>query len=51
MRFMAKLEDLVHKEFGLGSSSRRVFAHYMVRPLDMLAAPLPVLNIIQPRLV
>ncbi|KAK0644585.1 glycoside hydrolase [Cercophora newfieldiana] len=30
MRFMDKLKDYVHKEFGLGSGSRKVFAHYMV---------------------
>ena len=44
MRFMDKLKDLVHKESGSGSSSRKVFAHYMVRPLDTHCCRLAVLN-------
>ncbi|KAK4449564.1 glycoside hydrolase [Podospora aff. communis PSN243] len=30
MGFMNKFKDFVHKEFGLGSGGRKVFAHYMV---------------------
>jgi hypothetical protein len=35
MGFMNKFKDVVHKEFGLGSGGRKVFAHYMVRFLDI----------------